>query len=344
MTQAAANQEPRINLIKQIEERRGSRVICYIMGDRRGLETRIASDQHSLLFEHLNKIGFVDRIDVLLYTVGGITVAGWGVVSLIREFCNEFAVLVPYKAYSCGTLIALGADEIVMAKLGQLSPVDPSVTSPYNPPAPGPQMPGSIRLLPVSVEDVIHYIDLAKEEVGLREDNALASIVQTLSANVHPLALGNVYRIRPQIEMIATRLLRLHMSDEQSAEVERIVNVLTKELGSHDYLIGRKEAKDEMKLKVVNDAEEVEQLMWDLYTIYATALELGTPYNPEAFLGQEDSKRGVFPRAIIESEHRTDVFRTTKDVARIRFQPPGAPGPVTGYQEILIEEGWVQER
>jgi hypothetical protein len=35
--------------------------------------------------------------------------AAWGIVNLIREFFEWFAVLLPFKAHSSATLLSLGA-------------------------------------------------------------------------------------------------------------------------------------------------------------------------------------------------------------------------------------------
>jgi Serine dehydrogenase proteinase len=93
--------------------------------------------------------------------------AGFGIVNLVREFYKKLSVLIPFRAHSAATLIALGADEIVMTRLGQLSPVDLSVTSPLNPSVPGPQ--NSPNLVPVSVEDGVGYLDLARKEAKYEE-------------------------------------------------------------------------------------------------------------------------------------------------------------------------------
>jgi hypothetical protein len=162
---------------------------------------------------------------LFLYTPGGIIVAGWGLVHLIREFCKNFAVLVPYKAWSCGTLICLGADEIVLARLGQLGPIDPSINTPFNPPIPGfPVTPQNT--LPMNVEDVVSFIDLAKKEVGLK-GGSLAAILDNLSKiNPYaPLALGAAHRVRPQIVKLATELLGLHMG-KQRQQIDHIVDIL----------------------------------------------------------------------------------------------------------------------
>jgi hypothetical protein len=331
----------RRRLIKQIQEARKSKVICYVTGDRQHLETRIANDCHPLIFSHLRQIGASNKVDLFLYTPGGITVAGWGLVHLIREFCKEFAVLVPYRAWSCGTLICLGADEIVMGRLGQLGPIDPSTQNPFNPPILG-APPAPQHTLPMNVEDIVSFIDLAKREIGLKGDAGLSSALENLSKmNPYaPLALGAAYRVRPQIVKLATGLLQLHMG-EKRREIKQIVDVLAKQLGSHDYLIGRREAK-RIGLKVKDASADLETLMWELYSEYETMMELNTPYSPEAFLGQQQSAVGTFVRAAIESEVMTHIFHTIKQVNRVMIGPPVVPVPTPGHQELLIAEGWIR--
>ena len=335
--------ERRRLLINQIQEKRKSKVICYVTGDRQNLETRIAHDCHPLIFSHLRQIGSSNKIDLFLYTPGGITVAGWGLVHLIREFCKEFAVLVPYRSWSCGTLICLGADEIIMGRLGQLGPIDPSTQNPFNPPIPGvPTSPQST--LPMNVEDIASFIDLAKREIGLKGGVGLSSVLDNLSKMnpCAPLALGAAHRVRPQIVKLATGLLQLHMRGEKK-KVKRIVDILAKQLGSHDYLIGRREAKG-IGLKVKDAPDDLETLMWELYSQYEKMMELNTAYNPQAFLGQQQSATGTFIRAAIESEVMTHIFRTIKQVTRVTIGPPLVPVPTPGHQELVIEEGWINSR
>ena len=154
----------RLELIKQIEEERNSAVICYITGDRDKFSTKIGEDVIPILFRHLELIGNRKNIDLLLYTRGGDMVAPIRIVKLIRNYCKKFSVLVPFRAHSAGTLIALGADEIVMTKLGELTPVDPTTGHPFNPRDPANQK----NVIPISVEDITSYLLLAKikEEWG----------------------------------------------------------------------------------------------------------------------------------------------------------------------------------
>lgn len=332
----------RLNLIKKLEQQRESRVLVYFTGDRRGLETRIATDVFPFILEHLESIGPVHRIDLLLYTPGGIAIAGTGLVALLREFCDKLEVVIPFKAQSAGTLIALGADSIIMSKMAQLSPVDPSIQSPYNPPAPGTQPGGVTTLLPVNVEEAIGYLNLAREEAKIQDDTAMASIFKELSSRVHPLALGNVYRARAQIKMLATQLLERHMGEENKERVKAIVEKLTRELYSHDYIIGRKEARESLGLNIVDVDEDIDRTVWRLYKEYEELLELTVPLTPEILLGNNNEARFTFNRAIIESRLRVDAFQSDQTFKRVQVTPPGAPGPILAFQSNVHSEYWVR--
>ena len=131
----------RLHLYKKLEQNRKSKLLVYVTSDRPNLGTQIASDILSPFTEHLDKIGDVDKISLLLYTKGGNTLAAWTLVNLIRNFCNDFEVIIPFNCHSAGTLISLGTNRIVMTKQATLGPIDPSVNGPLNPAIPGTNTP-----------------------------------------------------------------------------------------------------------------------------------------------------------------------------------------------------------
>lgn len=336
------SRESRLSLIAEIESIRSSRLLVAFWGDRQNLSTIIAPDAHGVFFQHLERIGKVDKLDILLYTTGGHTLAAWGLANLVREYCDQLGVLIPHRALSSGTLFTLAADEIIMSRLGQLSPIDPSITSPLGPMIQLPNQPGQSQALPVSVEDAIAFIDLATKGIGLKEERSILSAFDRLSSQVHPLALGAVYRSREQIVALADRLLQFHMKDDgQKEERDRIVNRLTRELGSHDYLIGRTEARTFLKLNVIDVDASVEQKMIGLFNEYSVLLNIRVPYNPNGFLGINQVLSGDFDRAVVETAGLTHVFRTTKEVRRTQMQLPGLPMPTPGIQEQVSFEGWI---
>src|SRR5439155_25016739 len=104
------------------------------------------------------------KLDVFLVSNGGDSVVPWRLVSLFREFAKSFNVLIPYRAYSAATLLALGADEIVMHPFGELGPIDPTVSNDFNP-----KEASTNRVLGISVEDVKSYVNFIKTTVRVRK-------------------------------------------------------------------------------------------------------------------------------------------------------------------------------
>ena len=327
--------DTRTKLISDLENKLKAKVLVLLTGDRRGMETRIAPDVIPLVSEHLNRIGSQERIALFLYTPGGDIITGWGLVNLLRQYCQKFLVLVPFRALSCGTLVALGADQLIVGKHGLLSPVDPSVNSPFNPTM---QSDAQAQLLPVSVEDMIGFFDLAKNQANLKSEESMAQVLKILAEKVHPLALGAVYRAREQSSSLAERLLSRHMKD--ASRVKKVVKRLTEELPTHSYLIGRLEA-EEIGIPVEAAPENVDALMWQLYKEYETWLRLTQPVSLELDLGQANQARITYDRAAVESiKDKTlhqYIFRS--DLMIIKFQPPQG-GPEQMGQRTMYE-GWL---
>jgi hypothetical protein len=238
----------------------------------------------------------------------------------------------------------LGANEIVMSRLGQLSPVDPSVNTPFNPPAP--QQPGVPQgFLPVSVEDVRGFLDLARSETEgkLQGEEAMADVFSRLATDVRPMALGNVYRAKEQIKMLTEKLLKLHIPLDGHNRIGPIVETFTRRLFSHDYLIGRKEAKEVIGPEVVDASPAIETAMMALYKSYAADMELNTIFNPDGALGQDNNKVLSFRRAYLESKDGCYVYKTTQHLQRIQVQPgPGMP-PVFAMNTRQVGDGWERE-
>ncbi len=336
------------SLIQQIEKLRGSRVITYITSDRQGpVNARIAMDVVPIVSKQLRAIGKTPNIDLLLYSTGGDTMVPWRLVSMIREYCDKFSVLIPYKAHSAATMISLGADEIVMSDLSEISPIDPSTANAFNPTDPA----NAQNKIPISVEDVVAYFDLAKNKFGIKTDADLTAIFNKfVEANpqIHPLALGNVNRTHNLIRLLAKRLLKSHKIPMRDDEIEKIVEYFTEKLYSHQYFVGRKEAKEELGLKNVVYADAgLSKLMTELYDGYAAEMDLGTLWNPENELGQNAMQnRKDYKIAFIESAQLSSRFELSieyrKQQVNIVQQTP--QGPVQMPQEQVgwkvIGQGW----
>ncbi|MFB3788712.1 MAG: serine protease [bacterium] len=283
-------------------------------GDRRQLETKISSEAHSFFTEHLDLIYKSSKISLFLYTRGGETLAAWTLVNLIRQFADELEVIVPAKAHSAGTLICLGANSIVMTKQSTLGPIDPSVNTPLNPQITG--APPHARV-PVSVEDLNAFVEFCKEII--RSDTDLKDLLVALSEKVHPLVLGNAFRARGQIRMLAKKLLAHRGLDESS--MEKLLKFLCSESGSHDYTINRREARDELGLPIEKPDDSLYCLIRDIFRDITEELDLNTPYDPNSLLGTDQSIDYVLPRALIESvAGGSHVFQSEGRLTRTQIQ------------------------
>ena len=256
----------RIVHYKKLEEEFKGKVLAYITGDRNGFATNIAGDVIDPFIDHLDKIGAVNTIILFLYTRGGDTAAAWNIVNLIRMYCDKLIVVIPHKAHSAGTIISLGANEIIMTKQATLSPIDPSLNTPLNPKI------NEVATYSVSVEAVNGYIELAKNELGMNRPEELTNVLNKLTEFVHPLVLGQVYRTRAQIKMLAERLLKNQIKEEET--IEKIISFLCSESGSHDYTINRREAKSNLGLNVNTPTPEQYRIIKSVYDDFSTELGL----------------------------------------------------------------------
>lgn len=262
--------------------------------------------------------------------------AGWSLANLLRQHCRRLEVLVPAKAHSAATLICLAADTIVMTKQATLGPIDPSVNSPLNPRPSG----AAGSTVPVSVEDVAGFLDLARKELGIRDQEHTAALINKLAEHVHPLALGKVYRSRIQIQQLAEKLLSRHWKSSEQKK-KRLISVLCSEAGSHDYTINWQEAKEELGLPVESARPELARLLRRIYVDIRHELDLLNPFEPAVLLGTSSQISYACKHALIESVGGgSHAF--IKEGVVVKAPSPSEGHPA--FQHHVTFHGWRHER
>jgi hypothetical protein len=236
---------------------------------------------------------------------------------MIREFCSEFSVLIPYKAHSAGTMVALGADRIVMGKKAELSPIDPTLVR---------AVIGEATVPPpeISVEDVSSYISFMRERANITDQSALAQVVSQLASHLTPLTLGSVNRQYSHIRLVARKLLTSRKEKIEEGRIGSIIEALTEKMYSHGHAIGRMEAT-ELGLPVDKPDEDLETLIWNLYQEYERLLQLTEPIDPEELLTRENKEEYAIdsiPIAIVETIPKLDMFELNTFFRRKRQVPP----------------------
>ena len=320
--------QQRIEHYRKLEKARNSKVLVYVTGDRKDLGTVIGEDAVLPIVHHLDRIKHAKVLSLVLYTQGGHTHSARSIVNLLRQFCDELEIIVPAKAHSAGTLMCLGANRIIMTKQATLGPIDPTVNLPINPAVAG----APNTRFGVSVEDVSGYIDFAKSV--LKDETHVREAFQVLCKQVHPLVLGNAFRARNQIRMVAKKLMAHQQLEE--AKVEQILSFLCSESGSHDYTIDRDEARDELGLAIQQPDDDEYAILEPLFKDVVDELKLHEPFNPAAVLGANNQSEYVHTRALIETAEGGSHKFESEGILRRHPAPLGQ----AVYEDSRSFDGW----
>jgi len=327
--------EDRIKYYTKFEEKTESTILVYFMGDRPDYETQMGQDVYDLFVDHLEAIGKVEKISLFLYSRGGDINIAWSLCNLIRSYCEEFIVVIPNRAHSAATLLSLGADKIYMTKQATLSPVDPSVSMPLNPVNPDSERKTPI---PINVESIKGVIQLAKEELGIVGSKDNTEVFKILSDKIHPIVLGDVFRARSHIRMLARKLLEKHFGKNIEA-IEKITNFLCSDSWNHNYTINRKEASDSLGLNISKPDDELYEIIKSIYDDISNELELRKYFNPMQILGDNEKAFYEITRAILESvSHGQDSFMTKGMISRIDL----GNGRGVQLQDSKYFENWIR--
>ena len=123
----------RAQAIRAIERSRRSRVITMIHRQEKRSLFGFSVARHIDLEDAQTIIGAIKEtpkdlpIDLIIHTPGGLVLAAMQIARAVEAQPAKVTVFVPVYAMSGGTLIALAADEIVLAEFSVLGPIDPQI-------------------------------------------------------------------------------------------------------------------------------------------------------------------------------------------------------------------------
>ncbi len=313
----------RLELIQRLESELSCKIITYICGDGPLGQANIADDVVPILYKHLSAINSTPHekrpdIALYLYARGGATETPWKIATLIRDMCARFTVIIPYKAHSATTMIAMAADKILMHEMGELGPVDPSM-----------RLTGDTRsgndhpMLPeIGVEDIAAFLRFLKNRVGLSDQTALAQLASNLTQSLAPPVLGRLERVYSHAQVVTSKLLGLHKPPMDTDRIARIVDALTEKCYVHGHAVRRAEAK-EIGLDVEALGKDANLLTWELYQNYCDAMWLDHPKHPSNYIGgHAEYVKEDIPIAFVESNHMSHAFMGRSAMRQTRTLPP----------------------
>ena len=256
---------------EELEKIRKRPIISYVTSIRPGCSAQMTQEVLPIIIKQINEIkNDSNSIDLLIISNGGDPIVSWRIISLLRERFKHISILIPYTAYSAATLLALGADEIIMHPFGNLGPLDPQLSFIDNQ--------GNQKT--ISYEDITKYIEFVKD-TGITDQELIQRSFEKLTIEIPPTLLGFAKRSSQLGLTMGQKLLATHMDDENKTKV--ISETLNTKFYHHGYPLGRKEAR-EIGLPISKSNKKVEELMWNIYEDFMDELDFNNVFNPEAIM------------------------------------------------------------
>lgn len=279
----------RKELYKKIENKRNRPLICYVTSHRINASAQMGADVIPEFARHILKISKTNKeIDLLIVSMGGDPIVSLRIVSMVREKFKKFGVITPFSAYSAATLVALGADEIVMHPFSNLGPVDPQIVKKIKETKEDKE-----RIVVFSAEDLNHYLEFVKSDVGITDQEQLEKAFELICKDVGAILLSIAKRSSHLSQSLGEKLLSMHMKEEKN--VKAITEALNKSFYYHGYAVGRKEAK-KIGLPVTYPDEELEELLWEVWQDVSDEMKCNKPFIPlEVVLENEGAKELISP-------------------------------------------------
>src|SRR6266446_685334 len=111
--------------MEKFSEGKKAAYIAFLCSETSG--AAIDSDDIPAFGDVLMSVGEVDELNLIINSPGGDGTVAEKIIELCRAYCKDFKVIVPNRAKSAATIIALGADQIVMGYCSELGPIDAQV-------------------------------------------------------------------------------------------------------------------------------------------------------------------------------------------------------------------------
>jgi ATP-dependent protease ClpP protease subunit len=243
-------------LIRAIEEECGPRLICYVSGKR----ATIDRDDTAGFMEMLHNIRPEENVDLLLHTRGGDVDAAEKLMALVQATVGsgQLRVIIPDFAKSAGTLMALGADTLIMSDSSELGTIDPQI---WSDDGRGNEI----------CHSVLSYLDAFKIHSEALAKNSEDPVARLMLTKLDPTTLRNFQAIRDRARNFAEDQLK-----RKGRNFSQIASALldTTRWPSHGQMIKWHDAKDlGLDVNYLPPRSKQWQAYWQLYCLLRLAVK-----------------------------------------------------------------------
>lgn len=243
----------RQHLIREIQNETRTTLLCYVGG----AGTSVSRDDAVFLGDLLHNVPRGKPIDLLLHTGGGDIDAAEKLMSMLSDAAGTapLRVIVPDYAKSAGTLMALGANSIVMSDSSELGPIDPQIET----------QDSEGRISVVAVQNHLDAYQECFDLVKREPDNKAAQIMlKTFDASrIHKYRAAKTRARQLAEKMLKSRMFR----EEQSLPTAPVAALMNNaKYQSHGQMIGIDEAKGiSLKVDSKTPDDPLWRKFWQLY-------------------------------------------------------------------------------
>lgn len=205
----------------------------------------------------------IEDLDIVVHSGGGDIHEAYDIIRLCRQHTSgEVTVFVPMRAMSAATLIALGADNVVLSDIGKLGPLDPQVSHPENE-----------FLIPIrAVLDLPEVLEkaLVPTTSSISTEEKGEAIIKPIAEQVDPYYLTLHQRTTELAKQYGIKILGERGFPEEIAA--RCIDYLI-EYPAHSFSVDIREIRGSESLDDVIDAspihelENSKQLEWGLISL-----------------------------------------------------------------------------
>lgn len=250
--------------IERISKSTGRQLLCFVCGPTAAL----SRDDVVFFVDLLHDVAIESDIDLLLHTGGGDIDAAEKLGSLMRSRVGtkgRLRVIVPDYAKSAGTLIALGADAVVMSDSSELGPIDPQITLDDG-------RGNRIR------HSILSYLDAYADHSEALRRNPDDVVAQLMLGKLDPSTVELFDAVRKRALSFAEKQLLRGMFRVQPGNHTLIPRLLmdTSRWQTHGQVIDSEEAASiGLRIEYMPPHDSVWQMLWRLYCLQRLAIRDG---------------------------------------------------------------------
>lgn len=253
--------DARRDMINLAQNRTERTLLCYV-----SLNQLISREDIVYIRELLQPLPLGTSIDLLLNSPGGDVDTAEKLVQIVLQVTSppgapsgDFRLIVPDRAKSAATLIALGANSVVMGDTSELGPIDPQVILPDH---------RGVRLW----YSVCDYLEAYEDATANYRTNPQDPVFRVTLDKFDPVLVRSLERSNDRVRTCAENLLKLHGGNFTLAP-SRLMDRDT--YPSHGQMIGWETARDHVGLEIEFLARDNDlwQLYWRLYSYLRSAVE-----------------------------------------------------------------------